>query len=128
MSGKINFCKSFLDKVAEKQGITNKLRYLLEDFFYEEGWMSKTNPKAMKEGYHQEFKYSKESIAHFIEDAVRLFQYEWDKGWKKVLKDSVKEDSKLNNIKKEIDYMIDEVYFNDEKAITVLKQVRLKFK
>ena len=32
---RINFCKAFAEKVAGKQGIENKSRYLLEDFFYE---------------------------------------------------------------------------------------------
>jgi len=82
----INFCKAFMEKVAGKQGIENKTRYLLEDFFYEEGWMSKTNPKCMKEGQHQEFTYSKSSIAHFIEDFTRNFEREWEFEWKKVVK------------------------------------------
>ena len=86
----LNFCKAFMEKVAGKQGIENKARYLLEDFFYHEGWMSKTNPKSMKEGYHQEFTYSKSQIAHFIEDFVRLFEKEWEEEWKKVVKASAR--------------------------------------
>jgi len=92
----LNFCKAFLEKVAGKQGVENKARYLLEDFFYDEGWMSKTNPKSMKEGYHQEFTYSKSSIAHFIEDFVRLFGREWEVEWKKVIKASEEKKKKIN--------------------------------
>lgn len=82
----VNFCNAFLQKIEGKHTIENKLRYLLEDFFYAEGWMSKTNPKAMKEGYHQEFTYSKANISHFIEDSVRLFKREWELECKLLLK------------------------------------------
>ena len=47
----INFCKSFIDKVVDKKGFENKFRYLLEDFFFNEGWASKTNPNAQKKGF-----------------------------------------------------------------------------
>ena len=81
----INFCKAMTEKVAGKQGIDNKLRYLLEDFFYEEGWASKTNAKAMKDGHHQMFSYTKQDIGHFIEDCVRLFKHGWETEWLKVV-------------------------------------------
>lgn len=83
---KINFCEGFIQKICGKQGIENKTRYLLEDFFYQEGWSSMTNPKAMKEGHHQEFTYPKSTIAHFIEDFVRLIQHEFKQEIKEIEK------------------------------------------
>lgn len=77
-------CDAFIQKICGVQGIDNKTRKLLEDFFYEEGWASKTNSEAMKEGYHQQFTYNKSSIAHFIEDFVRTMKIEFKKEVKKV--------------------------------------------
>lgn len=76
-------CDAFIAKISGEQGIDNKARYLLEDFFYEEGWASKTNASAMKEGFHQQFTYNKSRIAHFIEDFVRLFKEEFKTECKK---------------------------------------------
>jgi hypothetical protein len=68
----INFCKDFADKIARVQGFENKVRYLLEDFFFDEGWASKTNKNAMKEGYSQQYTYNHSDIKHFIEDFIRF--------------------------------------------------------
>ena len=68
----VNFCDGFLKKVADKQGFENKIRYLLKDFFFHEGWASKTNPKCMKEGYNAQHTYNNNTIEHFIEDFVRF--------------------------------------------------------
>lgn len=68
----VNFCDAFLNKVIAKKGFENKIRYLLEDFFFNEGWASKTNKKHLKEGYNQQFTYNYDTIRHFIEDAVRF--------------------------------------------------------
>lgn len=77
-------CNAFVEKICGKQSIDNKTRYLLEDFFYGEGWASKTSSKAMKKGYDQQFTYNKSNIAHFIEDFVRLFKKEFDDECKKI--------------------------------------------
>ena len=79
----INFCRSFADKVMALQVIENKSRFLLEDFFYNEGWASKTNKNAMKKGFHQQYTFNKSIIAHFIEDFVRLIQKEFMEEQKK---------------------------------------------
>jgi len=86
----INFCKGFIDKISEKQGFENKIRYLLEDFFLEEGWASKTNKKAMEEGYSQQYTYNYSSIRHFIEDMVRFSVREFKIAQEGVVKQTVK--------------------------------------
>ena len=68
----INFCKDFVDKISDKKGFENKIRYLLEDFFFNEGWASHTNPKNGKEGYSHQYTYNYDTIRHFIEDMVRF--------------------------------------------------------
>ena len=73
----INFCKSFVDKVADRIGFENKVRYLLEDFLFEEGWASKTNKKHMKEGYSQQYTFNYSTMRHFVEDFVRWSQREF---------------------------------------------------
>ena len=84
MTDEINFCKGFADKVADKQGFENKVRYLLEDFFFEEGWANKNNKKVMKEGYSQQYSYNYSTIRHFIEDFVRLSKLEFGKAQEKI--------------------------------------------
>lgn len=73
---RINFCKAFADKIADIHGFENKVRYLLEDFFFEEGWASKTNKTAMKKGFTQQYTYNYSTIRHFIEDFVRCSEKE----------------------------------------------------
>lgn len=72
----VNFCSAFLQKIIQKQGFENKVRYLLEDFFFDEGWASKTNPKAGKNGNSHQYTYNYSTIRHFIEDFVRWSQRE----------------------------------------------------
>ncbi len=81
----VNFCDAFLEKVSNEQGFENKVRYLLKDFFYNEGWASKTNPKHMKEGYNAQHTYNNNDIDHFIEDFTRWALREFKiitKDWK----------------------------------------------
>ena len=78
MDKEINYCKSFADKIAGKIGIKVKLRYLLDDFFFNEGWAARTNPKVHKEGYTAQLTYNEETIKHFIEDCVRHFAREFE--------------------------------------------------
>lgn len=84
MEDKINFCDVWVERLAGKMSMENKLRYMLETFFYGEGWASHTNFEAMKKGLSMQYTYNKSSIAHFIEDTVRVFQREWDLEWKKI--------------------------------------------
>jgi len=97
MKKEIDFCKEFLDKVCNKGEFKNKVIYLLEDFFFDEGWASKTNKKHMKEGYSQQYTYNYDTIRHFIEDFVRWSQREFD------LKTQVSQKAKSDNtrLKKE---------------------------
>ncbi len=83
----INFCEAFAEKVADKMGFENKVRYLLEDFFFKEGWASRTNPEVQKEGYSAQLKYNGSTIKHFIEDFVRWSQLELKELQEKNLKD-----------------------------------------
>lgn len=96
MEEETNFCKAFAEKVAGVQGVENKARYLLENFLFEEGWASKTNPKAMKEGYHQTYTYTKSSLSHFIEDFVRLFKKGYNEEVSKILK--IVEEKKCDHV------------------------------
>lgn len=82
----VNFCSVWVESLAGKHSMNNKLRYMLETFLYEEGWASKTNDKVMKKGYHQQYTYNKQDIAHFIEDTVRVFEREWELEWDKIKK------------------------------------------
>lgn len=71
----MNFCKSFADKVAMEQCNENKIRHLLEDFFFNEGWASKTNPNLKATGHNAQLTYNEDSIKHFIEDFIRWFKF-----------------------------------------------------
>ena len=82
----VNFCDAFLDKVSGRQGIGIKTRHLLENFFFEEGWASRTNPKVQKEGYSATLTYTQSTIKHFIEDFTRLFEREWEIEFEKLRK------------------------------------------
>jgi len=71
-------CEDFVNKIIETEGYENKVRYLLEDFFFEEGWASKTNAKVMKDGYTAQHTYNNNQIKHFIEDFVRWSKKEYE--------------------------------------------------
>lgn len=90
-----NFCKAFGEKVVNIKGLENKMRFFLEDFFFNEGWASRSNPRLQKEGYSARLTYNESTIKHFIEDFVRYFQGDWEKEWQKVMKH-------LSKVEKEI--------------------------
>ncbi len=111
MEEELNFCEAFYQKTCGVQGIDNKTRYLLEDFFYNEGWASQTNPKVAKEGYSQQYTYNKSTIAHFIEDFVRLFKKEFKEESNKIIEalNTKKESSSnIDAILKEAEFRINE--------------------
>ena len=71
-------CKEFTQKIIAIGSFENKVRYLLEDFFFKEGWSKRTNPKNMKEGYNSELTYNEDIIKHFIEDFIRFAKKEYE--------------------------------------------------
>ena len=71
-----DYCQAFADKITNERNFENKFRHLLEDFFFEEGWCSKTNPKIKVEGFDSEHTYKDANIKHFIEDCVRWSKQE----------------------------------------------------
>lgn len=87
-AARIGVCDSFLAKLIGKQGIKNQVLYLLNDFFFDEGWSSMTNPESMKEGYNASHTYNNDSINHFIEDFTRWITDEWEVSFKKALEES----------------------------------------
>lgn len=95
----VNFCSAFAEKIASQQGIENKTRYLLEDFFFDEGWASKTNPNCMKEGYSATLTYNKSTVSHFIEDFTRLIEGEFKIELKKI-EEMIRDEYKAAGIKK----------------------------
>jgi hypothetical protein len=68
----INFCMALIDKIANVQGLENQVRYLVEDFLFDEGWASKGNKKVGEEGYSHQYTYNYSSLRHFTEDIVRF--------------------------------------------------------
>jgi hypothetical protein len=68
----INFCTAFVKKITDIQGIENQVRYLVDDFLFEEGWASKGNPKDGKDGYSHQYTYNYSNLRHFTEDIVRF--------------------------------------------------------
>jgi hypothetical protein len=67
----INYCKSFTDHLTDKIGFENKVRYLLENFLFEDGWASKGNQNVGKDGYSHQYCYNYADLRHFVEDMVR---------------------------------------------------------
>lgn len=88
LAAKIGVCDAFLAKTIGHLTIENKVKYLLSNFFYDEGWSSHTNPKARKDGFNCEHTYNDNSIEHFIEDFTRWIKHEWSKSFMEAIEEA----------------------------------------
>ena len=87
-AAKIGVCNAFLAKLIGRGTIKNKVRYLLEDFFFDEGWAGRTNPNNGKNGYNTQHTYNDDTIKHFIEDFTRWIEDDWEKSFEKAMQEA----------------------------------------